>query len=325
MGKRGRQSEVAPREAWQNPDAEEFLERVFQLRVCLAHSSINNSPNFSDASAHQNIMTKRNSAGNDETAADSDTDDANSHPAQSTESSADDVDGDELIKAVNAMSPEEFRSRYIAADRLHYTFKSGAGERKVTLDFKASSDLSEDELSSCFSLIETTSRADYEPSSFGWHPKRKRREMLEEEMRYLLVMEPATIQSETTPPNGKTSNSLAGFLSFMMTHDSMPSMPVLYIYEIHLDERLRRSALGSHLMALAESIAVKVGVEKVMLTCFLSNEKALHFYRGRNYEKDVCSPDDRRTRKKVVKVDYAILSKKVTDVASRGRESETGR
>ena len=62
-------------------------------------------------------------------------------------------------------------------------------------------------------------------------------------------------------------------------------------------------------MDLAESIAEKSGVEKVMLTCFLRNTKAHGFYAQRGYVADACSPEDRTTRTKVIKPDYVIMSK----------------
>lgn len=247
-------------------------------------------------------------------------DGAASDSAHSTEDSVDAPD-DRLIKSVNELPTCEFKDRYIGSDDLSYTFKSNNVIQNAIIDFKASSDLSKEEISSCFGLIETTSRADYEPSSFGWHPKRKRREMVEKEMQYLLVREPVPFDDASPSTNAdlKAAETVQGFLSFMMTHDSTPSVPVLYVYEIHLAEILRGTRLGAHLMLMAESIAAKVGVEKVMLTCFLSNEKALKFYEKRGYGKDECSPDDRRTRNKVIKVDYMIMSKIMNgDAAHKG-------
>jgi hypothetical protein len=46
-----------------------------------------------------------------------------------------------------------------------------------------------------------------------------------------------------------------------------------------------------------------------MLTCFLCNKKAYRFYADHGFLKDACSPEDRKTRNKLVPVDYAILSK----------------
>lgn len=253
----------------------------------------------------------------DHNAADTDSD-ADSQSAQSSQGAAAQHDSDRLIKALNALPTCRFQDQYISPDELTYPL---APNRSVTIDFKASADLSKEELASSFALIATTSRADYEPSSFGWHPQRKRREMLEPEMRYLLVRGTTTTTTTTADRDAgdgarQAAESVAGFLSFMLTHDSVPSAPVLYIYEIHLEARLRGSGMGAHLMRVAENIARRVALEKVMLTCFLSNENALGFYRRRGYERDECSPEDRRTRRKVVRVDYVILSKRVGGEAS---------
>ena len=247
---------------------------------------------------------------------------ASSPSAQSTQedSTVDDIDldSDKLIKTLNALSTCQFRDQCIPSEKLTYAAKSHSAashpQKVVTIDFKASADLSKEELDSCFALIEKTSRADYEPSSFGWHPKRKRKEMRESEMRYLLVREPVNTAKDGdvgTAVDLKGVETVAGFLSFMLTHDSVPSVPVLYLYEIHLESRLRGTGLGAHLMALAETVARKTGVEKVMLTCFVSNEKARRFYEQREFARDASSPEERRTRRKVVKVDHVILSKRV--------------
>lgn len=49
-----------------------------------------------------------------------------------------------------------------------------------------------------------------------------------------------------------------------------------------------------------------------MLTCFLSNERGLEFYRKLGFEKDAISPEVRKLRfGKEIEPDYVILSKKV--------------
>lgn len=64
-----------------------------------------------------------------------------------------------------------------------------------------------------------------------------------------------------------------------------------------------------HVRTVAESIA---GVEKVMLTCFVSNDKARRFYEKLGFEKDEFSPRDRKLRGgKIVTSDYVILSRRV--------------
>ena len=214
-------------------------------------------------------------------------------------SEAGEKEDSKIISNANAFPADEFRSRYIHDEWLDYSrgYSSSPG---FQITFKASAELSKDELNACFRLIETTSRPDYEASaSWGWHPKRKKREMKEPELRYLLV--------------SKASNDseVQGFISIMLTHDSTPRLPVLYIHEIHLGESARGLGLGAHLMQVAEDIAETIGVDKVMLTCLLTNQNAHDFYKKRGYAKDSCSPEDRITRKKVVKADYVIMSKNV--------------
>ena len=221
---------------------------------------------------------------------------------------------EERISEINALSADRFRKQYIDAGSLVYSREATAISKDYHIDLKTSRDLTKAELNSCFQLIESTSRPDYEASpSWGWHPKRKRREMKEDEMRYLLVR-----SIDSTQGSGISADEPSlGFLSFMLTHDSTPSVPVLYVYEIHLSQALRKLGLGAHLMHLAESIAENIAMQKVMLTCFLSNKGAHDFYRKRGYVADSCSPEDRTTRNKVIKPDYVIMSKEVLGSSSR--------
>lgn len=212
-------------------------------------------------------------------------------------------DDKELVERVNTMSAMDFCSDYIDDSWLRYAVNGpGDAVNAYEIALKSSKAMSPVEMSSCLSLVESTSRQDYENSSWGWRPRRKRREMREPEMWYLLV---SMVHDIAQPAN----HSIDGFLSFMITHDSDPPVPALYIYEIHLAERLRKVGLGAHLMQSAEKIAEKIGLQKVMLTCFLSNAKALGFYKKRGYAADACSPEARRTRSKVVEPDYVIMSR----------------
>lgn len=195
-------------------------------------------------------------------------------------------DSDEFIKKVNGMPTKDFSNQY-----------GTSLPRKWELD--SASSMSGDHLNLCFSLIEATSIEDYKNSSFGWYPKRKKKEMRERGMRYVLI--------EKDDPD----EPLHGFLSFLPTHDSSPSVPVLYIYEIHLRDVARGKGNGKILMQTAMEVAKNLGVEKVMLTCFLSNRKALRFYRKCGFKVDACSPEERSTRKTILKPDYVILSRRV--------------
>lgn len=206
---------------------------------------------------------------------------------------------DRIVERANALDMGSFMNHYIDATR--HTYRRHDDFFYISL---TPAELLLGELDKCFALIEATSRKDYEPSSFGWHPRKKKEEMRQKEMKYLLVRRYNKHGSMSEEP-------LEGFLSFMITHDSTPSVPVLYIYEIHLSQSARGKGLGKRLINIAEHVARKIGLDKVMLTCFLSNERALKFYRMQGYDIDSCSPQDRKTRNKILKADYTIMSKEV--------------
>lgn len=217
---------------------------------------------------------------------------------------------EKLVEDVNALSIQAFRSRFVDEKILEYQPDRADSPSSFNISLVAADWLAPGEYNAAFHLIAETSRADYESSTFGWHPRRKRKEMLEPEMKYLLVRRKDTGPTiERRKDCGDLDTSVLGFLSFMVDYDSSPSVPVLYIYEIHLAESLRGLGLGNHLMHVADVLAQSIGLAKVMLTCFLCNKKAYCFYTDRGFLKDACSPEDRKTRNKVVAVDYAILSK----------------
>ena len=66
-------------------------------------------------------------------------------------------------------------------------------------------------------------------------------------------------------------------------------------------------------MGFLETIGKNVpSVEKVMLTCFLANEKGIEFYERIGFAKDEISPVPRTLRfGKVFNPDYMIMSKVV--------------
>lgn len=220
---------------------------------------------------------------------------------------------EKIVEETNALTPEDFRSRFVDEDLLHYQKGQTNAEEAFELSLVAADWLAPGEHNASFNLVDKTSKPDYESSTIGWHPRRKRKEMLEPEMKYFFVRRKGQKPSIERTKSGDVDTSILGFLSCMVTHDSSPSVPVLYIYEIHLADSLRGLGLGKHLMHVADRVAANVGLEKVMLTCFLCNSKAHRFYERQGFVKDVSSPEDRKTRNKVVAVDYVIMSKVVSD------------
>lgn len=117
---------------------------------------------------------------------------------------------------------------------------------------------------------------------------------------------------------------LAGFSSFMPTHED--GHEVLYIYELHLQPRLRGYGIGKLLMGVMENIGRKIGVEKVMLTCLVvesAGAGARGFYERLGYGVDEYSPVPKKLRGGVVKKPtYVILSKNLR--VPSGEEKEGG-
>lgn len=181
----------------------------------------------------------------------------------------------------------------------------------------------------CFNLIEQSSKADYEGSILGWHPHKKRREMRLLDLKYLLVrrppfMRPPLYRNPSSSENDLTAalhatekidvgpeKEVEGFVSFMPTHED--GISCLYIYEIHLSPELRGCGLGRHAIEMVEGIAENIGVEKVMLTCFVRNKKAKSFYEKLGYHVQE-QVEGRKTRGKEVGDDesgYLIMAKDV--------------
>lgn len=167
------------------------------------------------------------------------------------------------------------------------------------LTLSQSTHTSEADLEACYSLVEKTSRKDYEASSRGWNPEAKKEEMREPDLRYILVKDHAA------------GGVVCGYTSLMPTMED--GEPVLYCYEIHLKPDLRGTGLAALLMGLLETAATNIDImDKVMLTVFTCNHRAMAFYQRCGFEVDETSPQPRRLRNGVVKrPDYAIMSKTI--------------
>ena len=108
----------------------------------------------------------------------------------------------------------------------------------------------------------------------------------------------------------ENQHAVAGFISFMITYED--GHEVLYVYEIHFQPRLQGKGLGKLLMNYVEAIGQKVGVDKVMLTVFRANQRAVDWYSRLGYVEDEFSPGPRRLRNGTVKEpSYFILSKRL--------------
>ena len=200
------------------------------------------------------------------------------------------------VEANNSLTHAAFAERFLSNIDLTFTPPSSTKAYQITLE--TSESLGPESLDECFNLIATTSRQHYAPSSMGWHPKQKLKEMRLPDLRYLLVR-----QSLESP--------LAAFASFMLTYED--GREVVYVYEIHMVNEVRGSGLGKMLMGIVYEVGRRVGMEMVMLTVFVSNEGARSFYEKLGYVTDDYSPQPRVLRNGTVKYpDYTILSKGIT-------------
>lgn len=188
----------------------------------------------------------------------------------------------------------------------------------LRFELKRSTKMGNSELAACFDLISKTSQQDYKSSSRGWDPDYKLEEMTHGDMMYLLVRQAkgyiGVEEAGTRQLDTDGSGAILGFLSFKFEpedeeHDMM--RPVQYIYEVHLDDRLRSQGLGACMIKWAEEQSRLVNISKMMLTVFTVNEGARRMYDREGFVRDALSPDDRVTRRKVIKADYIIMSKEL--------------
>jgi ribosomal protein S18 acetylase RimI-like enzyme len=205
--------------------------------------------------------------------------------------------------ADNPMSDFDARTLYVQdqLDKDNIELQAYRGEVPLHFQYvRTAAELDKGDLEACFKLIEATSGDDYKASSMGWKPKKKKEEMKDKEMQYLLVKEGDSV-----------AGNLLGFISFMFTMDDPPfqSNEVVYIYEVHLDDSLRGRGLGSRMIRFVEVACHRCGFLKAMLTVFKSNAAARGLYEKLGYGKDQCSPEDRVVRGRTIEADYLIMSK----------------
>lgn len=138
----------------------------------------------------------------------------------------------------------------------------------------------------------------------------KRVEMRDPDLRYILIKDAA--------------GHVCAFTSLMPTMEE--GQAVVYCYEIHLESGLRGTGLADLLMGFLETVATNIqAMDKVMLTVFTCNTRAVKFYRRFGFSTDDISPQPRKLRNGVVKVpDYAIMSKRIErEAASTAQLSKT--
>ncbi|KAM0440944.1 hypothetical protein ACHAPT_000247 [Fusarium lateritium] len=199
------------------------------------------------------------------------------------------------IETANKKSDDDFVQEYLKPSDGWPQWTHPRNDTVYTLSLSRPTTMRDDELEACFNLVDETSGADYRSSSLGWHAAGKRKEMRSPDLRYILVKD--------------GDGEINGFMSLMPTFEDKE--PVVYCYEIHLKPDLQGTGLGRKLMGYLMDVADNIGsVDKVMLTCFVSNASGLKFYEKLGFDKDDSSPRERKLRGgKVVMPDYVIYSR----------------
>ncbi|KAF7347773.1 N-acetyltransferase domain-containing protein [Mycena venus] len=145
---------------------------------------------------------------------------------------------------------------------------------------------------SIWSMFEANMRTMYKGSSFGWDPPKKQEELFNRHSRFILVY----------PTND--TESLVAFTAFRFEfEDEDDDSNILYCYDLQVSKTSQRHGLGRALMNHLAKIGADFGMDKIMLTVFKANKRALRFYNDFGFEMDLASPDDEDEE------DYKLLSK----------------
>ncbi|KAG8899521.1 hypothetical protein FRB99_006587 [Tulasnella sp. 403] len=152
-----------------------------------------------------------------------------------------------------------------------------------------SSDLSEADKATIWDIFKQNMREAYTNSSFGWHPREKRKELFHQLSRFILAYR----QDESV---AATPCTLAGYTMFRFdeeeTMEDGVNEDVAYCYELQISPQFQRAGLGAILIHELEAVAKKWRMQKVMLTVFRTNYKAICFYEKYGYSMDAISPSN---------------------------------
>ena len=136
----------------------------------------------------------------------------------------------------------------------------------------------------------------YIKSNWEWNITNKQAELYDNENRYIIL--------------STTSNDYIGYCSFRYIIEDY--IPVIYIYELQIDQRYKRQGYGSIINSIIEDIAWHNNFNEIMLTVFKANQSAFKFYSQLNYKIDETDPSNSSylSKKDQNLITYHILSKK---------------
>jgi len=144
----------------------------------------------------------------------------------------------------------------------------------MTLECRTAQNSSEDERTIVFDLTKKNMQELYEKSNWGWKDKDKYMELTDEKSWYLLAKD--------------SENKIVGISHFRFDLDF--DDPVLYCYEIQLEEQVRGKGLGKFMIQILELMAFRAKMNKIMVTVFKDNTEAVKFFTNMKYVTDETSP-----------------------------------
>ncbi|GAA55050.1 N-alpha-acetyltransferase 40 NatD catalytic subunit [Clonorchis sinensis] len=161
-----------------------------------------------------------------------------------------------------------------------------------TLDLQCSRPqfLPEELLNDLFSILQKNMQ-----SSWGWDEDKKRAETFSPKA-WLLLCRIGVAQD--------SPKQMAGFVSFRFEREGQYA--VLYCYDIQLREEFRGLSIGRYLMDVLSMVARTHRMERLLLTVFKANKRALKFFHTLGFKTDESDPSQFKDNPPV---DYQILSK----------------
>ena len=156
-----------------------------------------------------------------------------------------------------------------------------AAYKKNGLDLKieAPSEVTDEQRQWCVGLLKTNMAKVYEEGGFPWSDTEQTSLLKEADARLLLVRD--------------ADGCLLGFSHFRYLIEG--DVPVLYVYELQLEERVTGKGLGRHVMAMFQLAAVKTGMHSVMATVMRQSDRAMRFFLGQMKFVGACPSQKRRT------------------------------
>ncbi|CAA7266508.1 unnamed protein product [Cyclocybe aegerita] len=162
-----------------------------------------------------------------------------------------------------------------------------------------SNELKKSECSAIWDIFEVNMRELYTPSSFGWNPESKRKELFHSLSRFLLVY--------------KTGDSnILAFVMFRFETDY--DEDIIYCYDIHVSSAAQGLGLGKKLLGELVKLCGEYQMERIFLTVLKANQRAAKLYKSIGFTLDPTSPgyvEEGGSMEDVEDMDYEILSKPI--------------